>query len=293
VKNGEVNGSNVNGQHLSKLWPARRQTPRDSLRTFHHDRQATPPSRLRHFCPTSSRRATYELGRNCCIDQRTTQKNPSGLRRKACDTRLDNSPLPAREGGCPSRADTNTNTTSSSTSVALTTHTPPTCPSQCRHLRLSRLPRLRSTSNSLHSSSSSSNSHSNSLHHTLRPTSIPRNSHRPQMHHHTLCRLQQRGNDSRQTLGRRRRPIRMAPTMRLQQIFQAPAAMATRMRPLLPPHSRHTRRITLSHHRKPHSTHHSPIRRSKWHGNLRQLRPRPRCSVPNSKAPVHHSRIAR
>lgn len=171
-------------------------------------------------------------------------------------------------------------------------HSPPTCPSQCRRLRPSRLPRLRSTSNSLRRRPSSNRPSSN-LHTTLRPTSNPRSSHRPQTHPHTPCHLLQRGSDSRPTLDRRRRPTQMAPTMRLRQICPAPAAMATRMRLLPTRRSRHTRPTTSSHHRKHPSTHHSLTRRSKWHGNQRQLLPRRRSSARNSKVLAHHNQTVR
>lgn len=176
-----------------------------------------------------------------------------------------------------------------------TTYLSPTCLSPCRRRHPSRLPRLRNTSSSIHLHSNLNNSlHSNNIHsNTLRRrTSIPSSSHPLPTHRHTLV-LPQSDNGCRRTLDRRRRPTRTEATMRLHPICPVAAAMATRMRLL--PHTRN-RRIhptALPDRRNILSTHHSPTRRNKCPGNLRQTRPRQRCSVRSSRALDHHSQTVR
>lgn len=187
-------------------------------------------------------------------------------------------------------------------SLLPTIHIPPTCPTQCRRLLPNRLPlprpRPRNTnhqylhSSSRNSSSRNSSSSSHSHHHILLHTNnTPCN----RLRTHTPHRLRPRDNGSPPV--HLHRPIRLGPSTRLLPISQAPAAMEMSTEPppthlLLPPRNRLTRRTTSSHHRKHLSTHHSPIRRSKWHGSLRQPLPRLRCSVRSSKVLDHHSQTA-
>jgi hypothetical protein len=198
----------------------------------------------------------------------------------------------ASERGRPSRAITNTQ----HTTRLPTTHPSPTCLSPCHRPRPSRLPRLRSTSSSthLHSNHHSSNLRSSSTHNTLhRSTSIPSNSHRLRTHRPTLLLLQQSDNGCRQTLDHRRRPIRTEATMRLHPTCLVAAAMATHMRLLPHTRNRRIRPTTSPHRRNIPSTHHSPTRRNKSPGNLRQTRLRLRCNVRSSRVLDHHSRTVK
>jgi hypothetical protein len=51
----------------SKLGPTAA-SANESLSTFHHHDIDIPAIHLRHFCPASSPRATYDLSRTCYIN---------------------------------------------------------------------------------------------------------------------------------------------------------------------------------------------------------------------------------
>jgi hypothetical protein len=81
--------------------------------------------------------------------------------------------------------------------------------------------------------------------------------------------------------------------MRLHPTCLVAAATATRMHSLPHTRNRRIRPTTLPHLRNILSTHHSPTRRNKCPGNLRQPRLRLQCSVRSSRALDHHSRTVK